>query len=126
MSDPPLQALTLTAIVITFAVSAFLLALIYRSWRTGQADTVHDDEVDIAVRTRTEVDEEQMDDEDIHRRRRRRRHDRLHRNGHCPHHRAAPPRPRRHPRRCAHRPTERPARGGARRRRRRRWRREKR
>ena len=63
MSDPLPQALTLTAIVITFAVSAFLLALIYRSWQLGQADTVHDDEVDIAVRTRTEVDEEQMDDE---------------------------------------------------------------
>ena len=31
MSDPLPQALTLTAIVITFAVSAFLLALIYRS-----------------------------------------------------------------------------------------------
>ena len=42
MSDPLPQALTLTAIVITFAVSAFLLALIYRSWQLGQADTVHD------------------------------------------------------------------------------------
>ena len=29
----------LTAIVITFAVSAFLLALIYRSWQLGEADT---------------------------------------------------------------------------------------
>ena len=63
MSDPLPQALTLTAIVITFAVSAFLLALIYRSWQLGQADTVHDDEADLAVRARTEVDEEQMDDE---------------------------------------------------------------
>lgn len=63
MSDPLPQALTLTAIVITFAVSAFLLALIYRSWQLGQADTVHDDEVDLAVRSRTEGDEEQMDDE---------------------------------------------------------------
>ena len=49
MSDPLPQALTLTAIVITFAVSAFLLALIYRSWQLGQADTVHDDEADLAV-----------------------------------------------------------------------------
>ena len=48
MSDPLPQALTLTAIVITFAVSAFLLALIYRSWQLGQADTVEDDEADIA------------------------------------------------------------------------------
>lgn len=52
MSDPLPQALTLTAIVITFAISAFLLALIYRSWQLGQADTVTDDEADIAVRER--------------------------------------------------------------------------
>ncbi|MGZ0712169.1 Na(+)/H(+) antiporter subunit C (plasmid) [Coraliomargarita sp. W4R53] len=58
MSDPLPQALTLTAIVITFAVSAFLLALIYRSWQLGQADTVTDDEDDIAVRKRTvDIDE---------------------------------------------------------------------
>ena len=49
-SDPLPQALTLTAIVITFAVSAFLLALIYRSWQLGQADTFTDDEADLAVR----------------------------------------------------------------------------
>src|SRR6478735_5317447 len=49
MSDPLPQALTLTAIVITFAVSAFLLALIYRSWQLGQADTVSDDEADDAT-----------------------------------------------------------------------------
>jgi multisubunit Na+/H+ antiporter MnhC subunit len=63
MSDPLPQALTLTAIVITFAVSAFLLALIYRSWQLGQADTVEDDEVDIAVRARSAEAEEAMDDE---------------------------------------------------------------
>ena len=51
MSDPLPQALTLTAIVITFAVSAFLLALIYRSWQLGQADTVTDDEADIDDKT---------------------------------------------------------------------------
>ena len=50
MSDPLPQALTLTAIVITFAISAFLLALIYRSWQLGQADTVEDDAEDIALR----------------------------------------------------------------------------
>lgn len=64
MSDPLPQALTLTAIVITFAVSAFLLALIYRSWQLGQADTVEDDEADLALRTRTDEDEDVMDDED--------------------------------------------------------------
>lgn len=63
LSDPLPQALTLTAIVITFAVSAFLLALIYRSWQLGQADTLEDDEADIALRERTDADEELMDDE---------------------------------------------------------------
>lgn len=63
MSDPLPQALTLTAIVITFAVSAFLLALIYRSWQLGQADTVHDDETDVALRERAAEDEDTMDDE---------------------------------------------------------------
>jgi multisubunit Na+/H+ antiporter MnhC subunit len=67
-SDPLPQALTLTAIVITFAVSAFLLALIYRSWQLGQADTVEDDVEDVAIRARgTETDEsidEEIPDED--------------------------------------------------------------
>lgn len=63
LSDPLPQALTLTAIVITFAVSAFLLALIYRSWQLGQADTVEDDEADLALRARTDEDEDVMDDE---------------------------------------------------------------
>lgn len=62
MSDPLPQALTLTAIVITFAVSAFLLALIYRSWQLGQADTVEDDEADRAVR---EGGAEDTMDEDV-------------------------------------------------------------
>lgn len=63
MSDPLPQALTLTAIVITFGVSAFLLALIYRSWQLGQADTVADDEADVEVRERTVEVEETMEDE---------------------------------------------------------------
>lgn len=63
ISDPLPQALTLTAIVITFAVSAFLLALIYRSWQLGQADTVEDDEADIALRERTDEDEDLIGDE---------------------------------------------------------------
>ena len=50
MTDPLPQALILTAIVITFAVSAFLLALIYRSWRIEQDDDVDDDEDDVAMR----------------------------------------------------------------------------
>lgn len=63
VSDPLPQALTLTAIVITFAVSAFLLALIYRSWQLGSADTVEDDEADLALRERTEAEDDLMDDE---------------------------------------------------------------
>lgn len=51
MTDPLPQALILTAIVITFAVSAFLLALIYRSWRLAQADELTDDDADLALRT---------------------------------------------------------------------------
>lgn len=62
-SDPLPQALMLTAIVITFAVSAFLLALIYRSWQLGQADTVTDDEEDIAIRERGAESDESMEDE---------------------------------------------------------------
>ena len=50
MSDPLPQALILTAIVITFGVSAFLMALIYRSWRLANQDTVVDDAADIAMR----------------------------------------------------------------------------
>lgn len=72
MSDALPQALALTAIVITFGISAFLLALIYRSWQLGQADTVIDDADDVALRERTAseaedaMDEEsRSDDEDV-------------------------------------------------------------
>ena len=37
MSDPLPQAMILTAIVITLGLTAFLLALAYRSWRAGRA-----------------------------------------------------------------------------------------
>src|SRR3954469_14678586 len=46
MSDPLPQALILTAIVITFGVSAFLLAIIYRSWRLVRQGGVGGDEGD--------------------------------------------------------------------------------
>lgn len=46
-ADPLPQALVLTAIVITFGVSMFLLALGYRSWQV-----THDDEVDDDVEDR--------------------------------------------------------------------------
>ena len=42
-ADPLPQAFALTAIVITFGVIAFLLALAYRSWRVTDDDEVEDD-----------------------------------------------------------------------------------
>ncbi|WP_420452431.1 sodium:proton antiporter [Ilumatobacter sp.] len=42
-SDPLPQALALTAIVITFGVTAFLLAMAYRSWQLTHDDVVADD-----------------------------------------------------------------------------------
>lgn len=43
MVDPLPQALALTAIVITFALTTFLLALAYRSWALLGHDEVQDD-----------------------------------------------------------------------------------
>jgi multicomponent Na+:H+ antiporter subunit C len=43
VTDPLPQALALTAIVITFGVIAFLLALAYRSWIVTRDDDVEDD-----------------------------------------------------------------------------------
>lgn len=42
-TDPLPQALTLTAIVISFAITAFLLGVIYRSWSLARQDEVQDD-----------------------------------------------------------------------------------
>ncbi|ALD64706.1 Na(+)/H(+) antiporter subunit C [Glutamicibacter soli] len=58
-SDPLPQALILTAIVITFAVTAFLLAMIYRSWTLTSADVLADDTEDIKVSQSTAYDEEE-------------------------------------------------------------------
>ena len=54
MTDPMPEALILTAIVITFGVSAFLMALIYRSWRLAKDDDVDDDADDVALREFTD------------------------------------------------------------------------
>jgi len=51
-SDPLPQALALTAIVITFGVTAFLLAMAYRSWQLTHDDLVADDVEDRLVATR--------------------------------------------------------------------------
>jgi multicomponent Na+:H+ antiporter subunit C len=53
-ADPLPQALALTAIVITFGVIAFLLALSYRSWVASRDDTVEDDVEDRRIRRRTD------------------------------------------------------------------------
>lgn len=43
MSDPLPQAMVLTAIVITLGLTAFLLAMAYRSWQLDKHDEVQDD-----------------------------------------------------------------------------------
>ncbi len=49
-SDPLPQAFILTAIVISFATLAFMLALLYRSWKLVRVDTVADDEDSVSLR----------------------------------------------------------------------------
>jgi multicomponent Na+:H+ antiporter subunit C len=43
MSDPLVQAMILTAIVITLGITAFVLAMAYRSWQLNGHDEVQDD-----------------------------------------------------------------------------------
>jgi len=69
-TDPMPQALILTAIVINFGVTAFVLALIYRSWwlaRLGdQGDTVvleHEEDAGLAQEVFSEASE---DDDALH------------------------------------------------------------
>jgi multicomponent Na+:H+ antiporter subunit C len=52
-SDPLPQALALTAIVITFGVTGFLLALAYRSWQITRDDEVEDDVEDRLIARRS-------------------------------------------------------------------------
>lgn len=54
--DPLPQAFALTAIVITFGMTAFLLALAYRSWVLTEDDTVQDDPEDVRVREQPDAD----------------------------------------------------------------------
>jgi len=56
--DPLPQALTLTSIVISFAVTACLLALIYRSWVLARRDEVQVDIEDIQVAEQPAYDAE--------------------------------------------------------------------
>ncbi|GAB3276917.1 hypothetical protein GCM10027449_16280 [Sinomonas notoginsengisoli] len=62
-NDPLPQALILTSIVISFAVTAFMLALIYRTWQLGRIDVVADDIEDRRVAAQASWDAE--DDADV-------------------------------------------------------------
>lgn len=55
-ADPLPQALALTAIVITFGVTALLLALGYRSWQVSADDRVEDDVEDRRIERRLTLD----------------------------------------------------------------------
>ena len=62
-SDPLPQAFGLTAVVITFGVTALLLALGYRSWQITGDDRVEDDLEDRLVERRhDEIDEHEPTD----------------------------------------------------------------
>ena len=60
-SDPLPQAMALTAIVISFGVTAFLLALAYRSWVITADDEVEDDVTDRLISAGGFDDEELTD-----------------------------------------------------------------
>jgi multicomponent Na+:H+ antiporter subunit C len=71
MSDSLPQAMVLTAIVITLGITAFLLAMAYRSWQLTGHDEVQDDVEDAAIRRLASADAESRsyddgdDDDDI-------------------------------------------------------------
>ncbi|WJZ03718.1 Na(+)/H(+) antiporter subunit C [Corynebacterium freiburgense] len=52
-SDPLAQGMILTAIVISMAMTAFILALAYRQYRYRTADLIDNDSEDTALATRT-------------------------------------------------------------------------
>lgn len=56
VSDPLPQAMVLTAIVITMAVAAFVLALAYRSFQLHGHDEVADDVEDARIRELADAD----------------------------------------------------------------------
>ncbi|POH60988.1 Na(+)/H(+) antiporter subunit C [Arthrobacter glacialis] len=58
-NDPLPQAFILTSIVISFAVTAFMLSLIYRSWLLSRADHIQVDQEDIRVAMQDLYDDEE-------------------------------------------------------------------
>jgi multicomponent Na+:H+ antiporter subunit C len=65
MSDPLPQALILTAIVITFGVAAFVLAMIHRSWALARNEAVATDEEDRRVAARHATDADELDPDEL-------------------------------------------------------------
>ena len=68
MADPIPQALVLTAIVITLAMTAFVLALAHRAWQLGRDDLLEDDEESARIHRRAEENDmagESEDDADV-------------------------------------------------------------
>ncbi len=63
MSDPLPQALVLTAIVISLAMTAFVMALAYRSYQLTAGDAIIDDLEDSRVRER--AGDELAEDQDV-------------------------------------------------------------
>ncbi|MFD4986387.1 Na(+)/H(+) antiporter subunit C [Streptomyces sp. NPDC058374] len=61
VTDPLPQAITLTAIVITLATTAFILAMAYRSYQLTGTDEVHDDIEDRRVALRSEIYDERSE-----------------------------------------------------------------
>ena len=55
-ADPLPQAMVLTAIVITLATTAFVLAMAYRSWQLNGHDDVQDDLEDATIRRLADSD----------------------------------------------------------------------
>ncbi|MEW1981371.1 Na(+)/H(+) antiporter subunit C [Citricoccus sp. NPDC079358] len=58
-TDPLPQAMTLTSIVISFAITAFMLGMIYRSWKLGRRDEVLVDTEDVKVAEQSSFDAEE-------------------------------------------------------------------
>lgn len=64
MSDPLPQAMVLTAIVITLAITAFVLSLAHRSWELQRSDVIEDDTED--ARIQIKAIQNDMSDSDFH------------------------------------------------------------
>jgi multicomponent Na+:H+ antiporter subunit C len=63
IADPLPHAMALTAIVITFGITTFLLALAHRSWKITRDDVVEDDIEDTIVNRRSILDDPEVSDE---------------------------------------------------------------